>query len=115
MRIRDEIIRNAKPRRAVQGMIAFSRFVVAALEGDIPASKEAFAAADALWTVVGAPLDLAIMRTVFAHLMDRDDADGIVAGARARAFFEEHQLRGWLDRFADVLPPAEALDASLAG
>jgi class 3 adenylate cyclase/tetratricopeptide (TPR) repeat protein len=100
--------------RATRGLRRFVAAVDAAFSGDKEGAVAAFRDGELLWQETVGPMNLAVMRALFAKTIGLDNPVGHEAGVAARTFFEEHRVKLHLELLADGLPQGGADETDLA-
>jgi class 3 adenylate cyclase/tetratricopeptide (TPR) repeat protein len=90
--------------RACVGLAALSSALIAALDGDADTAIAEFTTADDIWVQVVTPVTVNLARAIFATTLGFDHPEAVAHAARSRHFFEEHDLRLYLEGIASGFP-----------
>jgi class 3 adenylate cyclase/predicted ATPase len=109
----DQVLDRFPRGRACRGLAHLGMALIAALDGDKDVAAAEFRLGDDIWTEVMPPMTVALSRAVFAVTLGFDHAEAIEISNQARAFFEDNDLRIFLDGIVARFP-AESTTADLA-
>ena len=108
------LVRDRFPRgRACRGLAHLASALIAAIDGAPDVAVAEFQRGDDIWTEVVPPLTVAQSRAVFASTLGFEHPASVAIGNQARGFFDEHDLRIFLDGIVTRFPE-ESTAADLA-
>jgi hypothetical protein len=109
----DRVLDRFPRGRACRGLAHLGAALIAGLDGDKDAALAEFRLGDDIWTEVMPPVTVALSRAIFAVTLGFDRAEAVEISNQARSFFEDHDLRIFLDGIVTRFP-AESADADVA-
>lgn len=102
--LRERLVAEFPRGRACVGLAALSSALIAALDGDTDTATVEFRRADDIWVHVIPPVVVNLARGIFATTLGFDHPEAVAIAGQAREFFEERDLRLFLDGIVTRFP-----------